>query len=642
MSWLNKIRALVLAATLSLTTGASALTVYDPWNHIENINQLAQQVEQVAHLVEMVKSGRIIQEIAEMNNLGWVIDMVETYQKTVGALDNLQSALNGLYQSANASSASLEEIAKMYLNSPVQTWDEYVERENRIAEANNGVHTAAFQHATETLKGLEQQHKTIQELGAKADTATGSKQLMQLLNKHMGLIASQNAQLVAATSQKNAAEADEKMQEAKRAAEQSKVVHEAISKQAEGNMKRLTDAVAPGGEFVNKLAGMPLLLAESAKSVAEKLKASANHLLLAFTAITLCWIGIEMMMGAKPGDNIYIGEAIKLLLLFGLAKGVLDNHSYLYSVLTESVDHLCKAMGAAFNLHDFIPTFFERFVTDPIKSLSESQSHIIPYGKNETPGFFAGLKAIFTSPITYVGNVITHFFLVMFTIPFIAVGGIMALLGVFTVMMAETMFGLVAAIGVICVPFLVLPKLNKIFWSWFDGLVYAMALKITVSGIIAMTSSLHTVATKFFVLSAEGAIEIQWGAVMLYPTVTALMLILLRYAFTIAGMIAGTRLSIDPLGGAMSAGATAAKWAAGKITGGGGAPAGSGGGGAPTPSSGYSFAGGASSAGGKSSSGGGRPPAPKASASPGGGGAPAPSSGYSFVKAPPSQPAGKK
>ena len=309
MKWLNKLRALFLAVGLTLATAASAAgTVYDPWNHVENINQLAQQVKQVANLVEMVKSGQIIQEIAQANGLGWVIDLVETYQQTAGALENLQSSLNNLYQAANSSSASMEEIARMYLNSPVQTWDEFVEREERIAEANNGVHTAAFQHATETIRSLEQQQRTIKTLGEKANTSRGTNQLLVTLNQNANLIASQNAQILAITAQKVAAEADEKQQREAKAKEISEKTRDAVNRTVATNLQRFVDAVSPDGQIATTLIGIPAMLSKASTQIAKLLTPSATNLLLLFSTLALVWIGIEMMMGGNVNDNILFGE----------------------------------------------------------------------------------------------------------------------------------------------------------------------------------------------------------------------------------------------------------------------------------------------------------------------------------------------
>lgn len=212
MRWLNKWRTRLLAVMLCASSAANALTVYDPWNHIENINQLAQQVQQVQQAIQLVQQGGQMLNLANLNQMSWIIDLVGVHQQQ-GTLTSLQSALSSFYQQAGGASGALQGIWRQYQYSSVPTWNEYLEREQRIAEANHGVHTAAFQHASETLQGLEQQHRTIQDLSARTDTSVGTMQLMQTLNKHMNLIAQQNTQILGLLAQQRQEESDEKSQE---------------------------------------------------------------------------------------------------------------------------------------------------------------------------------------------------------------------------------------------------------------------------------------------------------------------------------------------------------------------------------------------------------------------------------------------
>lgn len=207
------IRAALLAGMLAATEVAAwGGTVYDPWNHAENISQLAKQVEQVQQTIQLVSQGGQMLDLANLNQMSWVIDLVKVHQQ-MGTLGALQSALGQFYQSASGASGAVEGIWKQYQNSDVRTWEDYAAREQRIADASHGQHTAAFQHASATLAGLDQQHQTIRDLSAKTDTSVGSMQLLQVLNKHMGMIAQQNTQLLAVSAQGRQEESDEKAQE---------------------------------------------------------------------------------------------------------------------------------------------------------------------------------------------------------------------------------------------------------------------------------------------------------------------------------------------------------------------------------------------------------------------------------------------
>lgn len=209
-----RIRAVLLAGCLLANSPAALAwggTVYDPWNHAENIGQLAKQIEQIQQTIQLVSQGGQMLNLANLNQMSWVIDLVKVHQQQ-GSLAALQGTLANLYQSASGASGAVEGIYKNYQNSSVSNWDEYLAREQRIAEQNHGVHTASFQHASTTLQDLEQQHQAIRDLSAKTDTSVGSMQLLQTLNKHMNLIAQQNTQLMAVNTQGRREEADEKAQ----------------------------------------------------------------------------------------------------------------------------------------------------------------------------------------------------------------------------------------------------------------------------------------------------------------------------------------------------------------------------------------------------------------------------------------------
>lgn len=246
MKWLNKIRAMLLGACLTAASSASALTVYDPWNHIENIQQLAQQVQQVQQAIQLVSQGGQMLNLANLNQMSWVIDLVNVHQQQ-GSLSALQSVLGRYYQSATGASGAMEGIYRQYQYSNVSSWDEYMARERTIADANRGVHTAAFQHASETLGGLEQQHRAIQDLSARTDTSVGTMQLLQTLNKHMNVIATQNTQMLGMLAQQRQEAVDEREQEVERIKQRLEQEERYMDEESSRNLDGLFRALSPNG-----------------------------------------------------------------------------------------------------------------------------------------------------------------------------------------------------------------------------------------------------------------------------------------------------------------------------------------------------------------------------------------------------------
>ena len=75
MRFPNSIRMVVLVLGLSVAPlGRTGLGVfYDPWNHAENIAQLAQQVQQVQQAIQMVTDQQQLLRMAGLDQMKWII-----------------------------------------------------------------------------------------------------------------------------------------------------------------------------------------------------------------------------------------------------------------------------------------------------------------------------------------------------------------------------------------------------------------------------------------------------------------------------------------------------------------------------------------------------------------------------------------
>ncbi|MCG7871013.1 MAG: hypothetical protein JAZ11_02795 [Candidatus Thiodiazotropha lotti] len=244
MKLLNSLRIAVLIAGLTITPlGKAGLgIVYDPWNHAENIAQLVQQVQQVQQAIQMVTDQQQLLRMAGLDQMKWIIDLVQVHQQQ-GTLAALRTALGQFYSQAQSAQGATEGIYRQYLQSDLD-WNGYIDRENRIAQANHGVHTAAFQHATQTQQGLEQQHRTIQELSSRTDSAMGTQQLLQTLNKHMNLIATQNTQLLGLQTQSSQTDNDAKAQLAAKHQEEIEK-QQAAKAVSDAMIENVRDALSP-------------------------------------------------------------------------------------------------------------------------------------------------------------------------------------------------------------------------------------------------------------------------------------------------------------------------------------------------------------------------------------------------------------
>lgn len=298
---------------------------------------------------------------------------------------------------------------------------------------------------------------------------------------------------------------------------------------------------------VENLTSMSAHIINASVEVAGKLAVPSRSLLLSFATIMLVWTGIRMAMEKNQHDQAIIGDALKLLLQIGIGLAILQNHRDLLITLQASVNYLCTLIGA--NPDTMLTTFYNKFLGDPFEAMSRSIPSIWPStgsDPNVSPGFFGILKDLFTNPAAVSTNLLRSIGVAILAFMMIGIGVIAGLIGTMVVVVANSLFGIVGALGMICIPFMLLPKLDKIFWSWLDGMVYTLACKLTVAGIIAVTGGLQTVNTTAYAgKDANGYLVINWEVILNTLTLAIGMLVLLQATFTVAGILAGTRLSLQ-------------------------------------------------------------------------------------------------
>lgn len=286
---------------------------------------------------------------------------------------------------------------------------------------------------------------------------------------------------------------------------------------------------------------LPSELSAASTSLAQQLVPAANDLLLLFAAISLAWLGIRIMMEKNLSDQILLGDALKLLMLISMAKAILLNHSYLVDVLQQSIDYLVNRIGAG----DSLKLFTDNFVIKPTKAVYDAMGTT---PKPEAPDSVIGtilhtMKSFGVDMLNFFG---ADLWLMMIAVAVAYLGILAGITTAIIVAISGILFIIVAALGVICVPFLVLPKLDKIFWSWVDGLFYTLAVKLTVAGTVVIVSALNFTIPSLVTVSADGLKVINYAAVFNIVIYAVLAVTLLRLSYAIAGMIAGARFSLRP------------------------------------------------------------------------------------------------
>jgi P-type conjugative transfer protein TrbJ len=172
--------------SLVANTGSGGV-VFDPTNFMKN-TLTAMQTAQIAQTeVENLMISQLNlkglgystfsnpQSVAQQAALGAAIGSL------YGSLGNENEVLSNRYQQYSASNLS---------------WQEYADRERRIAGDKKDRATVAFKRERQAMEDVNSQYAKVKELQGKTTATTGNLQALQTLNEHMNLVTAQNAQLL--------------------------------------------------------------------------------------------------------------------------------------------------------------------------------------------------------------------------------------------------------------------------------------------------------------------------------------------------------------------------------------------------------------------------------------------------------------
>lgn len=302
---------------------------------------------------------------------------------------------------------------------------------------------------------------------------------------------------------------------------------------------------APTGtdQLATKIAGLPEVMIGAAKAISTSLIPLADSLLLAFATIMIVWLGIRMMIEKNQNEQIIIGEALKLLLLLGLARAILVNHAFLLDLLQQSANFISTTIGV--NPNSVLSSMFNLLVVKPFQALWNGMPNILPYSSEDS---------LLMKAITLIGlNVAGLTWNLILYLVVVALGLFVGWLGlaigfsvVLSITLAEILYVLLACVGVICIPFLLVPKLDKIFWSWVDGMLYAISIKLVIAGCVKLISAFYTANIPAIASKVHGIIVIDLFAIFQIIMYATVALALTKISYSIAGVLAGARLAIKP------------------------------------------------------------------------------------------------
>ncbi|MCG7871012.1 MAG: type IV secretion system protein [Candidatus Thiodiazotropha lotti] len=280
-------------------------------------------------------------------------------------------------------------------------------------------------------------------------------------------------------------------------------------------------------DSVASLAGALYL---SIEALVPELVPMSENLAFGFATIILTWIGIRIMMERDAQDQTLMGDVLKLFLTLGIVLGILQNYSELFRLLNDSANYICIQLGApGGDPTDVIAQAWNIFVKLPSEMVED-------IANSDPDGIWGWVKErldVPTAASIYAG------ILGLF-------GTLAAAAAVTYVAFAVTLFAMIAIMGPICLPFLMLPKLDKIFWSWLDAMLYALVVKIFIFAVLAVMGKVFPTSLPSLIRhTPDGDV---FDLKVLGAAVAALFfaLAVIRSSFTVAGLVIGVRLNLKP------------------------------------------------------------------------------------------------
>ena len=185
----------VLLLLVLLPAASPAWIVFDPRNLVQNLETARQSYLQIQEMVSQLRALDEGVRLDRLNALRWgqspAYDPAreqDSYRDYLGALQGLDlsladaaSVVNGRYRRFAASGLS---------------WQDYVAREQALAEERDGLREAAFRRDVAALDTVAHWYRHSRKLGEQINATEGIQQSMQTANGHLSLLLTQQTQLL--------------------------------------------------------------------------------------------------------------------------------------------------------------------------------------------------------------------------------------------------------------------------------------------------------------------------------------------------------------------------------------------------------------------------------------------------------------
>jgi|GEM_PF-5543111 len=188
----------LMAAMPSGVALATGIPVVDLTNFAQNIITAIKVTEELKVKYEEMRLNYMMVQNARGN--------MQHVPSLVSNLSAMEQELGDLHGSLGQAKAVMDQRYRDYATSGTENLNEYYSLEQRRSENNIGDTRARYIRDRNILQNVNDQYRQVQNLQGGIESSTGPLQQQQLLNSHMNIVATQNAQILEMMSAKGISE----------------------------------------------------------------------------------------------------------------------------------------------------------------------------------------------------------------------------------------------------------------------------------------------------------------------------------------------------------------------------------------------------------------------------------------------------
>lgn len=186
-----KATALIVSLMATMPSGmalAGGIPVVDLTNFAQNIITATKVTEELKAKYEEMRLNYMMLQNARSG--------MQQVPVLVSKLQAMENELGTLHGSLDQARTIMEQRYRDYAASGTENLKDYYALEKQRADHNIGMARANYMRDRQVLSNVNEQYQRVQALQGDIEASTGPLQQQQLLNSHMNLVATQNAQLL--------------------------------------------------------------------------------------------------------------------------------------------------------------------------------------------------------------------------------------------------------------------------------------------------------------------------------------------------------------------------------------------------------------------------------------------------------------